>query len=122
MASVRRHQRDGKRSPHKSLLLLMVLGQLAAGGDSTVRWSRAQRHLADLIANFGPPSATSRAQSAAYPFTRLRSDGIWILDRDVPMDRVLPLADHDVAGRLDERLEDALRQTQPRCTPPRGPW
>ena len=55
--------------------------------------------LANLIAEFAPPSRRGRSQSAAYPFTRLRSDGIWRLDHDVPVDSVGPLT----AQRVGER-------------------
>jgi putative restriction endonuclease len=61
-----------------------------------------------LIAEFGPASKTSRAQSAAYPFTRLRSDGIWVLDREVPMDNVGPLAAEPVTGRFTPSVEKVL--------------
>jgi putative restriction endonuclease len=64
--------------------------------------------LADLLQEFGPTSKTGRAQSAAYPFTRLRADGLWTLDRDVPMDNVGPLRE-GVTGRLEPTLEAALR-------------
>jgi putative restriction endonuclease len=64
--------------------------------------------LGELIAEFGPPSHTSRTQSAAYPFTRLRSDGVWTLDHPVPMDLLAPLAEHDVAGQLETSVESAL--------------
>nr|WP_207229732.1 hypothetical protein [Krasilnikovia cinnamomea] len=75
LASLRQHQQGGRRSPHKPLLVLLALGQLATAGSSELPWSQAQARLSDLIAEFGPSSRTSRAQSAAYPFTRLRSDG-----------------------------------------------
>ena len=55
------------------------------------------------------PSRTGRAQSAAYPFTRLRADGVWVLDHDVPMDLVGPLAQRQVTGRFEPSVEDALR-------------
>ena len=97
---LRQHQRDGHRSPHKPLLALLALGRLATTGSSALTWSEVEEHLADLIAEFGTGSGTSRTQSAAYPFTRLRSDGVWTLDRDVPMDLVGPLR-AGVTGRLD---------------------
>ena len=108
LASLRQHQQDGRRSPHKPLLTLLALGRLAATGTSSLPWSEAEEKLADLIEEFGPTSKTARAQSAAYPFTRLRSDGVWTLDRDVPMDNVGPLRE-GVTGRLEEALEAALR-------------
>lgn len=108
LASLRQHERDGRRSPHKPLLVLLALGRLANEGSSRVPWSVAEERLADLIAEFGPPSGTSRAQSAAYPFTRLRNDGVWTLDEDVPMDRV-SLLRTGVTGQLESSLERLLR-------------
>ncbi|MDP9460507.1 MAG: restriction endonuclease, partial [Actinomycetota bacterium] len=72
LSSLRQHQQDGRRSPHKPLLVLLALGRLAETGTSALPWSDAEEKLADLIAEFGPTSKTGRAQSAAYPFTRLR--------------------------------------------------
>lgn len=112
LSSLRQHRRAGQRSPHKPLLVLYALGQLAATGSSAVAWPAAAEKLADLIRDHGPPSASPPAQRAAYPFTRLRSDGIWLLDQDVPMDRVRPLTANRVVGRLDPRLEDALRDPE----------
>ena len=108
-ATLRQHQRNGQRSPHKPLLVLLALGRLAETGSSVLPWSVAEPVLADLIAEFGPPSRTGRGQSAAYPFTRLRTDGVWVLDQDVPTDLVGPLATRHVAGRFEEPVEDALR-------------
>nr|WP_285752419.1 HNH endonuclease [Lentzea sp. NBRC 105346] len=109
LSSLRQHQQGGTRSPHKPLLVLLALGQLSATGTSEISWATAATKLADLIRDYGPPSATQPAQSAAYPFTRLRSDGIWTLNADVPMDRVQPLAANAVVGRLEPLLEQALR-------------
>src|SRR3712207_4473090 len=108
LSSLRQHQQDGRRSPHKPLLVLLALGRLAATGTSRLPWSEAEQKLADLIEEFGPTSKTGRAQSAAFPFTRLRSDGVWTLDRDVPMDNVGPLR-QGMTGRFEASLEAALR-------------
>ncbi|SDM17463.1 putative restriction endonuclease [Geodermatophilus siccatus] len=108
LSSLRQHQQDGRRSPHEPLLVLLALGRLATTGTSALPWSEAESQLADLLQEFGPTSKTGRAQSAAYPFTRLRSDGVWTLDRDVPMDTVSPLRE-GVTGRLEASLEAALR-------------
>ncbi len=106
-SSLRQHQRNGQRSPHKPLLALLALGRLAATGRSDVPWSLAEEKLADLIAEFGPASSTGRAQSAAYPFTRLRADSVWVLDRDVDDDKVGPLR-AGVTGRFEATLEQRL--------------
>jgi putative restriction endonuclease len=108
-AALRQHQRNGQRSPHKPLLVLLAFGRLAETGSSDLPWSEAEPVLAGLIAEFGPPSQTSPAQSAAYPFTRLRADGVWVLDKDVQMDLVGPLGDQHVTGRFEASVEKALR-------------
>lgn len=86
----------------------MALGRLAETGSSELPWSEAEERLADLIAEFGPATRTGRRQSAAYPFTRLRSDGVWTLSRDLPMDNVGPLDAAPITGRLESSLEEAL--------------
>lgn len=88
---------------------MLALGRLDAFGSSEVPWSVAESALGDLIAEFAPPSRSGRAQSAAYPFTRLRADGVWVLDQDVPSDLVRPLADRSVAGRFEASVESALQ-------------
>ena len=109
LATLRQHQQDGRRSPHKPLLVLLALGQLAVTGSSKLAWSDTATRLAALIKEFGPTSKTGRAQSAAYPFTRLRSDGVWQLDHDVPMDLITPLAAGQVVGQFEPSLEAVLR-------------
>jgi putative restriction endonuclease len=108
LSSLRQYTQDGKRYPHKPLLVLLALGRLSETGSSRLPWAEAEEPLADLVAAFGPPSRTARAQAAAYPFTRLRSDGVWLLDVDVPMDNVGPLREQPVSGRLEPGLEAAL--------------
>lgn len=105
---LRQHQTGGRRSPHKPLLVLLALGRLASRGSSALTWSDAEHELADLLAEFGTGSGTSRAQGAAYPFTRLRSDGIWTLDREVPMDQLKPLQEGEITGRFESALEAQL--------------
>ena len=108
LSALRQYQHKGKRVPHKPLLVLMALGRLAETGSSDLPWSDAEEVLADLIAEFGPATRTGRRQSAAYPFTRLRTDGVWKLSRDVPMDDVGPLDAAPITGRLESSLERAL--------------
>jgi putative restriction endonuclease len=110
LTSFRQYMLNGQRVPHKPLLVLMALAQLDRSGTSALPWSVAEQQLADLITEFGPPSRTARPQSAAYPFTRLRSDGIWTLDSDVPDDNLGQLRAADVTGRLSSELEEALRE------------
>jgi putative restriction endonuclease len=73
------HQQNGVRSPHKPLLVLMALGRLMATGSSELPWTETWPQLAALIEEFGPTRAGGKAQRAAYPFTRLRSE--WHTDQ-----------------------------------------
>ncbi|GAA4301274.1 phosphorothioated DNA-binding restriction endonuclease [Klenkia terrae] len=107
--SLKQHRRDGTRSPHKPLLVLLALGRLQSTGSSAVPWSVAETQLAELIAEFGPASRTSPAQSAAYPFTRLRAEAVWHLDHDVAMDSVGPLRRDGVTGAFVPEIEQHLR-------------
>ena len=113
LLSLRLHQRDGRRSPHKPLLALLAISRLLETGSSALPWSVAEVQLANLLAEFGPASTTSRSQGAAYPFTRLRSDGVWQLDADVPMDNTGPLA--GVTGSFVPEVERALREAPERA-------
>lgn len=115
LLSLRLHQHEGRRSPHKPLLALLAIGRLLETGDSSLPWSVAEPRLADLIEEFGPASKTARAQAAAYPFTRLRSDGVWELDTDVPMDNVGPLRSSEVTGRFAPPVEQALKSDAARA-------
>lgn len=112
LSSLRQHRRKGQRSPHKPLLLLFAIGRLSTTGTSAIEWSAAESQLAELIQDYGPPATSSRIQRAAYPFTHLRTDKVWTLNHDVPMDDVRPLAEHHVVGRLEPWLEDALRDPE----------
>jgi len=110
LLAVRQHQRGGQRSPHKPLLILLALGQLAATGSSELEWASTSAKLGELLAEFGPPSRSSPVQAAAYPFTRLRSDQVWSLSRDVPMDLVSPLNSEPVVGKFVPDIEARLRR------------
>lgn len=109
LLSLRQHQEDGKRSPHKPLLALLALARIDAVGSSLIPWAEAREQLGSLLCEFGPTSTATAAQSAAYPFTRLRSDDVWVLDEDVPMDRIGPLELHHVSGRFVESVERAMK-------------
>lgn len=115
LSALRQHQQGGQRAPHKPLLVLLALGRLVRNGTSEIDWSVAERELAELIRDYGRPSTTAPAQRAAYPFTHLRSDDIWVLDHDVPMDRVRPLRECNVVGRFTPWLEEALRDPDVAC-------
>jgi len=108
LLSLRQYRHEGKRAPNKPLLVLMALGRLATTGTSELRWSDDAATLGRLVSEFGLATQTSPTQSAAYPFTHLRTDGVWELSSDVPNGRVGPLNDERVTGRLTSAIEAAL--------------
>ncbi len=110
LTSVRQFKQSGRRAPHKPLLILLALGRLASTGSSRLEWMDAERELAQLITEFGPPNQGKGAQAAAYPFTRLRSDGFWVLSRDVTDDQLSELREAPIHGQLELALERALRE------------
>lgn len=73
-------------------------------------WSMVEERLGAMLAEFGTPSRQG-ATSAAYPFTRLRADGVWQLTRDVPHDNVGPLRESPIAGSFTSEIESSLRNS-----------
>jgi putative restriction endonuclease len=86
------------------------LGQLNATGSSALKWSAVEERLGALLAEFGTATMTGPS-SAAYPFTRLRSDGVWQLSRDVPNDNVGPLNSEPIEGHFSPEIEAELRRS-----------
>ena len=71
-------------------------------------WSRVDEQLGALLAEFGT-SSTKGSSSAAYPFTRLRSDGVWELTREVPNDNIGPLNASPIEGHFTADIERELQ-------------
>lgn len=110
LGALRQNSSSGSPAPHKPLLFLLALGRLQQNGSSELPWSVASVELADLITRFTPAASTTPIQRAAYPFTRLRADGVWLLDRDVAMDSVGDLNAGPVTGRIEPSLEAAIQE------------
>ncbi len=107
LTALRQYQAQGLRAPHKPLLVLLALSQLANTGSSELPWSVVEQRLGSLLREFGPPTADG-APKPSFPFTRLRSDGVWLLSENVPNDAVGPLREGQVTGRLTPDIEEDL--------------
>lgn len=107
LTALRQYQGDGRRAPHKPLLVLLALGQIANTGSSVLPWSIVQQRLGALLEEFGT-STTRGPTSAAYPFTRLRSDGVWQLSREVPNDSLGSLNAEPIEGHFTTEIEHEL--------------
>ena len=110
LTTLRQHQVDGKRSTNKPLLVLLALGQIESTASSAMEWSTVEAQLGALLSEFGTPSSGG-APSAAYPFTRLRADGVWQLSREVPNDNVGPLRSDPIEGSFTPEIEQVLTQS-----------
>ena len=107
LMALRQHRLNGKRAPHKPLLVLLALGQFARSGSSSLQWSEVETRLGALLAEFGT-SQSRGASSVAFPFTRLRTDGVRALSREVANDSVSDLRAAPVEGHFTPEVESAL--------------
>ena len=61
---------DGKRMPHKPLLILLMLGRVQRGDFQPVKFEVIRPELEEMLQRFGPPSPPN----AVDPFWRLQND------------------------------------------------
>ena len=78
LAGLRRANIGGRRAPHKPLLLLWLLGRLAAHGSSQVAYHDSEEPVSRLINEYGPPRKGSARDRAAMPFVHLERE-LWDL-------------------------------------------
>ncbi|WP_017598486.1 phosphorothioated DNA-binding restriction endonuclease, partial [Nocardiopsis lucentensis] len=108
VAGMRRWTRNGYRAPHKPLLLLYALGHHQRHGARPIPYSEAERRLAHLLREFGPPRRTS----PAYPFHHLTSDGLWrvttVDGRECDADTATGLRNESARGGLSPEFSTAL--------------
>ena len=107
LLALRQYRLNGNRAPHKPLLVLLALGQIARWGSSSLPWSDAEERLGLLLDEFGT-SKTRGSSSVAFPYTRLRADGVWELSREVANDSVSDLRAAPVEGHFTPEIEAAL--------------
>lgn len=81
LATVRIHRADGRRAPHKPLMLLLALGRVRLGPDQRlIPYATAEARFGELWDDFGRPKGRPNAH---YPFWRLRNDkGLWELPEE----------------------------------------
>tara|TARA_B100000686_G_C16607039_1_gene871757 strand:+ start:199 stop:1107 length:909 start_codon:yes stop_codon:yes gene_type:complete len=70
-------EKNGRRAPHKPLLLLYALGRCANGKPREMPYTTVDQDLRPLLLEFGP--VRRHAPHTEYPFWRLQNDGIWQL-------------------------------------------
>ena len=65
--------KDGRRAPHKPLLVLYAIGKLLRNEDRLIPFAEVNKSLGGLLREFWPPGS-DRTQ---YPYWRLRNDRVW---------------------------------------------
>ncbi|HUK69563.1 MAG TPA: hypothetical protein VLW50_12570 [Streptosporangiaceae bacterium] len=113
LSGLRRAQVDGRRAPHKPLLLLWLFGRFAATGSALAPYAEAADPVSQLINDFGPSvrSPALERQRAAMPFVHLEHE-LWEL-RDRSGDDVGPDAPERTRWLLDR---GAVGQIPPEVT------
>lgn len=101
--------RDGKRAPHKPLLILAAVANWQRTGTSRLAFRDFEPTFARVLEEFAPPAKKVRPE---YPFVYLENDGVWqtehiaLPDHGVP--RAAQLRDSGATGHLVPELENAL--------------
>ncbi|MEU9703148.1 HNH endonuclease [Streptomyces sp. NPDC047981] len=74
LGALRTHTGQDGPSRHKPLALLWSMRRLEAGEDRLAPWGEFEREVGSLLTDFG---GTGSRVTPHYPFSRLRSSGIW---------------------------------------------
>lgn len=76
---LKQHQHNGRRVPHKPLLVLLALGRLKDTGSSALAWTEAGPRLSAMLAEFGPTSTTAprKPLPTHSPDSAPMGSGLW---------------------------------------------
>ena len=75
--NIRVWRQGDRRAPHKPLLILIALGNLARGEKPRFEFAEIEGKLGRLLEEFGPSGSNATRN---YPFWHLATDGLWQLD------------------------------------------
>ncbi|MQS08780.1 phosphorothioated DNA-binding restriction endonuclease [Streptomyces alkaliphilus] len=76
LAKLRRANNDGRRAPHKPLMLLWLINRFVEHGTTEVTYEELERPVGALIEEFGPPVKRPSRDRAAMPFVHLERE-LW---------------------------------------------
>jgi putative restriction endonuclease len=110
-------RRRYERAPHKPLLVLYAPGKLQGGAERLIPFDLAERPLAQLLQQFGPPRKLPHPE---LPLYHLRNDGGWEIDEEVPLKRwkgsdnplLGELRKHRTGGGFTEDIYADLKRRQ----------
>ena len=110
------NKRQGRRSPHKPLLILLSIGRQLSGQENPATWQETEPKLKTLIRDYGLPDSR---ENAHLPFWRLKNDGIWQIDRPEQVRETSrgdpytsDLRRHEIKGSLTPEFKRAI-ETDP---------
>jgi len=78
------YKRGDERAPHKPLLLLIALAQVAQLQERLTSFDQVEKPLVQLLRDFGPPRKSFHPE---YPFWWLQSDKLWEVSSVHPLIR-----------------------------------
>lgn len=73
--TIRYFEQNGRRAPHKPLLVIYALGRCYHDDRRLLPFPEVERQLGELLTVFG----TSHSSTPQYPFWHLRNDGLWVV-------------------------------------------
>lgn len=82
--SIRPWVKGTQRAPHKTLMLLLMLGQLKQGNPGSMPYREVSPLFDELLSRFANKHKKDGAQ---YPFYALQTEGIWKLSEAVPIQK-----------------------------------
>ena len=117
LTGLRIWKQDGKRAPHKPLLLLLAFGNAVRGEERLVPFGEVEQTLTGLLRHFGPPS---KVFHPVAPFGRLVTDGLWEIPKAGSLRRTrsgdlspLELRTRGITGGLPKPLYGLLSADHP---------
>ena len=103
-------KRNGKRAPHKPLLVLWALGKVQNGNFGPWSFDEIYNGLIPLLREFAPSSKVLRPE---HPFRHLENDKVWAFNHELPKEpRVLSAAffrRNKYEGSFSADVEQALK-------------
>jgi putative restriction endonuclease len=103
---------NGRRAPHKPLLLLTAVKAMQEGLPVVLPWREWDTRLGPLLIEYSP----SHRSNTHYPFRRLIGDGLWVVqDVDLDDDQVMVKSGQDIR----DFRRTALAEIDPRAGIPK---
>ena len=105
---------QGRRSPHKPLLLLMSIGRYINGHTRLATFEQIEEDLNKLLRRYGLPNTR---ENAHHPFWHLKNDGLWQIEKlelvtltSSGQPHVADLRTHGIQAGFSQEFSEALEE------------